>query len=62
MSEPVYPDITVDLSNVNGNAISIVNAVKRKLPAEARAEFQREALSGDYDHVLQTCYKWVEVE
>jgi hypothetical protein len=26
------------------------------------AQFQDEAMSGDYDHLLQTCLKWVEVE
>jgi hypothetical protein len=25
-------------------------------------EFSKDATSGDYDHVLQTCIKWVEVE
>jgi hypothetical protein len=25
-------------------------------------QFQTEATSGDYDHLLRTCMKWVEVE
>ena len=24
-------------------------------------EFQEDAMSGDYDHALQTCMKWVNV-
>jgi hypothetical protein len=29
--------------------------------AAERAAFQAEATSGDYDHLLQTCMKWVDV-
>ena len=25
-------------------------------------QFMQEAMSGDYDHLLQTCMAWVEVE
>jgi hypothetical protein len=33
-----------------------------KLPDDEIKQFQDEALSGDYDHLLQTCMAWVEVE
>jgi hypothetical protein len=32
-----------------------------RLPDEEIRQFQSEAMSGDYDHLLQTCMKWVEV-
>ena len=25
-------------------------------------EFQQEAMSGDYDHLLQVCMRWVNVQ
>jgi len=28
---------------------------------EERDAFMDEAMSGDYDHLLQTCMKWVSV-
>ncbi len=31
------------------------------LSEEQRDEFQKEALSGNYDHLLQTCMKYVDV-
>jgi hypothetical protein len=44
--EPKYPDVTVRLSGENGNAF----------------KFVKEAMTGDYDAVLQTAMKWVRVE
>lgn len=70
-----HPDITVQLSGTDSNAGAlmgmITNAIKQArrdgdlTPEEARTstlEFRREAMSGDYDHLLQTCMKWVNVE
>lgn len=62
-----YPDITVQLIGEDGNAIAIVQRVTRALrrggvPAEEVTEFRRQALSGDYDHVLNTCMEWVDAE
>ena len=59
-------DIDVKLTEVNGNAFSIIGAVRKALrkggaTPEQIEEFQAEAMSGDYDHVLQTCMKWVNV-
>ena len=64
---PKYPDITVQLTGIDGNAGSIMGAVSRALrrgdvPSAEIDEFRRECMSGDYDHLLQTCMKWVEVE
>ncbi|MFA5299272.1 MAG: hypothetical protein WC389_13870 [Lutibacter sp.] len=60
-------NITVNLSDNNGNAFSIIGRVRKTLreagaTPEQIKEFQDDAMSGDYDHVLQTCMRWVEVE
>ena len=62
-----YPDVVVDLENVDGNAMSIIAKVARGLsragvPAAEITEFKREATSGDFDNVIQTAMRWVEVE
>ena len=65
--KPRYPTITVPLSDQDGNAMSIIGRVGAALKQagvsrEIRAEFAKEAMSGDYDHVLQTVMAWVETE
>lgn len=64
-SEPKY-DVEVELSGRDGNAFniiaSVVNAMKRAhIPEEEIRAFKREAKSGDYDHLLQTCMRYVNV-
>ena len=67
MNEPKYPEITVDLSNGDGNAFSVMGAVSKGLQRggvdkKERDAFYKEATSGEtYDHVLQTCMAWVDV-
>lgn len=62
-----YPDITVELTGHDGNAFSILASVRAALKnsdvsdAEIK-EFSHEAMSGNYDHLLQTCMTWVNVE
>ena len=62
-----YPEITVQLTGTDGNAFSIIGTVQRALrragvdAAEVSA-FVAEAMSGDYDNVLATAMRWVEVE
>jgi hypothetical protein len=61
-----YPEIEVELSDQDGNAFFIIGSVQKALrrggvSAEEIAEFRAEAMSGDYDHVLQTCMAWVDV-
>lgn len=63
---PKYPHIEVQLSSSEGNAGAIIGAVCRALrrdgvPASELDEFRQEATSGDYDHLLRTAMKWVEV-
>lgn len=60
-----YPNVKVRLAGEDGNAFSImgrVNKALRKAGASDAAvkEFMDEAMSGDYDHLLQTCMKWVD--
>ena len=62
--ETKYPDVHVELTGQDGNAFFIIARVTKALrragaPGEDLAEFQKDATSGDYDHVLQTCMKWV---
>jgi len=64
--EPRFPNVEVGLVGEDGNAFSILGKVKSALrkggatPAET-SEFMEEAMSGDYDHLLQTVTRWVEV-
>ncbi len=57
--------IELKLTEVDGNAFSIIGAASKALRKAGKAdlfdEFQKEATSGDYDHVIQTCMKWFEV-
>ena len=61
-----YPNIKVKLVGQNGNAFNLLGLVSRAMkknkvaPDEVTA-FMKEAMSGDYDHLLDTCVKWVEV-
>lgn len=54
---PKFPDVVVPLSGEDGNAFMIVartrKALERAGHRDAAAEFFQEALSGDFDHVLQ---------
>lgn len=74
-SHPKYPDCTVQLSGGDGNAVAIFMKVARELrrhlmdvqdmgyaEADQEAEaFKTEATSSDYDNVLTTCHRWVNV-
>lgn len=72
-TRPKYPECKVQLSGEDGNAFAVVGRVQHALrryladrgdadfaEAEVSAFFE-EATSGDYDHLLQTCMRWVEV-
>lgn len=61
-----YPEIFVDLVGEDGNAFSILGRVNKALknahvPADIIAEFNADAQSGDYDHLLQTVMKYVNI-
>ena len=61
-----YPGIEVQLIGEDGNALFIVGRVIRAMkhegvPMEVLNEFRAEALSGDYNHVLNTVQKYVTI-
>ena len=61
-----YPDIEIQLSGQDGNAFHILGvcmqAMRRAgLSQSERDEFQNQATSGDYNHLLATCVEWFEV-
>ena len=63
--EPKYA-IEVQLTGEDGNAMSIMSSVGRALlrngvPKEEVDIFYAEAMSSDYDHLLRTASRWVEV-
>lgn len=62
---PKYPKIRVQLTGRDGNAFAILGAVtsalrKAKVSDEEIRAFQKEATSGDYDHLLFVCTEWVD--
>lgn len=62
-----YPHITVRLTDINGNAYSVLGACRRaaeraRLPQEEIDAFCTEAKSGDYDHLIQTAMRWFNID
>lgn len=62
-----YPDITVQLTGEDGNAYAILGAVsaalkQAKVSTEEVQKFMAEATAGDYNHLLTTAMKWVDVQ
>lgn len=59
-------DAVVQLTGEDGNAFSILGRVRRAISRsdhpELVDEFLQEAMAGDYDHLLQTCMRYVTVE
>jgi len=67
MNDVKYPEIDVQLSDEDGNAFGIIGRVALALrragvPKDEIDAFRTEAMSGDYDNVIQTAMKWVNVE
>lgn len=63
---PKFPDVQVQLTGKDGNAFAIIGAVTSALKRggasrEDLAAFQAEVTSGDYDNVIQTAMRWVDV-
>ncbi len=73
MELPKYPDCKVQLSGTDGNAFAVIGRVQGALRRhlaysmeqgdleDELAAFYAEATSGDYDRLLQTCMRWVDV-
>lgn len=62
---PKY-NIPVQLLGEDGNAMVLISKVRRALvKASVREDevnkFMTEAMSGDYNKVIQTCMEWVDV-
>lgn len=61
-----FQNVEVPMVGEDGNPFFIISRVSRALHKGGAtphqiAEFQSEAMSGDYDHVLQTVMKWVNI-
>ena len=69
MLEPTsirYPEIQVQLTGRDGNALGVLGTVRAALRAggvsdEDVSRFHEEATSGDYNHLLATAMAWVDV-
>jgi hypothetical protein len=64
--KPKY-DISVQLIGENGNAFNIIGKVRKEMkrngvPNNEIDLFINEAMSGDYNNLLRTCMKYVNVE
>jgi hypothetical protein len=61
-----FPNVTSKIIGQDGNAFNLLGIVQQDLrrggaTKEQRDEFLKECISGDYDHLLQTIIKWVNV-
>jgi hypothetical protein len=61
-----YPDVTVTLVGEDGNAFAILGKVSKALrnagvTREEIDTYVDEATAGNYDQLLQTTMRWVEV-
>ncbi len=66
-TDVLYPNIEVSLVGEDGNAFAILGRVRKAMrrgnvPANEITKFHDEATSGDYDHLLRTCLKYVTVD
>ena len=63
---PKYPAVKVQLSGVDNNALAIMGAVSAALRRAGVSDeeitlFLEESTSGNYDDLLATAMKWVDV-
>ena len=64
---PLYPRVTIFLTGHDGNAFAILATVRSALKHNGAGKmeidkFVQEATSGDYDHLIQTVMKYVNIE
>lgn len=63
---PKFPEVKVQLVGEDGNAFAIMGrvtqALKRAGHGDVVKDFQAEAMSGDYNHLLATCMDYVDCE
>jgi hypothetical protein len=60
-------DIDVNLTDIDGNAFSVMGAVTRAMKRagvskEERSQYLKEATAGDYNQLLMTTMEWVRVD
>ena len=65
-NDVLYPNVTVQLTGIDGNAFAILGKVQKALRAngctdEQVAEYNTEATSGDYDNLLRVTMRTVDV-
>ena len=61
-----YPDVFVQLTGLDGNAVSIMGRVvdalkKADVSQEEIDEYYAQSTSCDYDNLLRTAAEWVSV-
>ena len=65
MTDIKHPEVQVQLTGQDGNAMAIMARVAQGLRRGGYAgevdAYMEEAMSGDYDNVLQTSMRWVSV-
>lgn len=66
MAKPKYPDVVVHLVGENSNAFNIMGLVARAMceagvPNAEVAKYMKESMASDYDNLLVTALKWVDV-
>jgi hypothetical protein len=62
----IYENISVKLTGEDGNAFAIMAKVSSALrkggvPDSDIGKYQKESMSGDYDNLLATAMKWVDI-
>jgi len=66
VNAPKYPEVEIQLLGQDGNAFMMIGrtmaALRRHgVPSDEIKAFSEEAMSGDYDHVIQTILAMVSV-
>lgn len=63
---PKYDNVTVNLAGQDGNAFAVMAKVsgalrKEGVPNDEVESYIQESMSGDYDNLIVTAMKWVNV-
>ena len=66
MSEPLYPDIVVDITGEPKRSFIVMGLVtsalkQARVPLDVINEFIEECMHGDYEGALATCREYVTV-
>lgn len=61
---PMYPHVAVALAGIGGGTAAIIARVQdalrtARVPDDLIQEFATDAMSGDYNHLLETVMYWV---